>query len=88
MRGVPELVVEISSPSTRTRDETIKLRLYERAGVLEYWVADTDADVVRVYRREGDGFNAPLELSRASGSVLATPLLPDLRVTLDTVFCD
>ena len=35
VRGVPELVVEISSPSTRTRDETIKLRLYERAGVLE-----------------------------------------------------
>ena len=37
VRGVPELVVEIGSPSTRTRDETIKLHLYERVGVLEYW---------------------------------------------------
>jgi Putative restriction endonuclease len=32
-KGVPELVVEIGSPATRKRDETIKRRLYERAGV-------------------------------------------------------
>ena len=35
-KGVPELVVEIGSPATRKRDETIKRRLYERAGVAEY----------------------------------------------------
>ena len=33
VRGTPELVVEIGSPSTRKRDETIKRRLYEREGV-------------------------------------------------------
>src|SRR4051812_43701088 len=48
--GAPELVVEIGSPGTRTRDETIKRRLYERAGVSEYWVVDPDLDLVRVYR--------------------------------------
>ena len=46
--------VEIGSRGTRTRDETIKRRLYEGTGVLEYWFVDTDADVIRVYRR-----NAP-----------------------------
>src|SRR6185295_12592023 len=32
-RGVPELVVEITSKGTRKRDETIKRQLYERVGV-------------------------------------------------------
>ena len=46
VRGVPELVVEIASKSTRKRDETIKRRLYERAGVSEYWIFDPAVDVV------------------------------------------
>lgn len=34
--GAPDLVVEIGSKSTRTRDETLKLHLYEQMHVLEY----------------------------------------------------
>ena len=37
--GAPDIVVEIGSPGTRKRDETIKRRLYERSGVSEYWVS-------------------------------------------------
>ena len=58
MQGVPELVIEIGSPSTRKRDETIKKRLYEREGVSEYWVVDPDLDVIRVYARDGERFGA------------------------------
>jgi hypothetical protein len=47
-RGVPELVAEIASKSTRRRDETIKRSLYERTGVSEYWVVDPKRDLVRV----------------------------------------
>ncbi len=36
VQGSPDLVVEVRSPSTGRRDETIKLSLYERAGVSEY----------------------------------------------------
>jgi Uma2 family endonuclease len=42
--------MEIGSPGTRTRDETIKRRLYERAGVSEYWCIDPELDVVRHVR--------------------------------------
>jgi Uma2 family endonuclease len=87
-KGVPELVVEITSKGTRKRDETIKRRLYERAGVTEYWVIDPEIDVIRVYRRTDDGFGRPLELSREAGDVLTTVLLPGLEVPLARLFRD
>ena len=86
LQGAPELVVEIGSTGTRARDETIKRRLYERAGVSEYWCVDPELDVVRVYRRDGDRFARPVELSRESGDNLATPLLPGLSLPLGRIF--
>ncbi|MGH9202161.1 MAG: Uma2 family endonuclease [Vicinamibacterales bacterium] len=86
VKGVPELVVEIASKGTRKRDATIKLRLYERMGVTEYWVVDPKADLVRVYRREGNSFARPVELSRERGDTLTTPLLPGLEMPLARIF--
>jgi Uma2 family endonuclease len=86
VRGVPELVVEIASKSTRKRDETIKRALYERAGVSEYWVVDPKIDVVRVYKNTAEGFSRPIELRRDAGDTLTTPLLPGLTIPLDVVF--
>ena len=88
VRGAPDLVVEVGSPSTRKRDETIKRRLYEREGVIEYWVVDPEIDVVRVYRRKEDRFERPVELSRAAGDVLTTALLPGLELPLSEIFED
>jgi len=86
VHGVPELVVEIGSKSTRLRDETIKRRLYERSGVSEYWFVDPEVDVVRVYRREGSRFSRATELSREAGDVLTTSLLPGLDLELSRIF--
>jgi len=86
VRGVPELVIEIGSPSTRKRDETIKRRLYERAGVAEYWVVDPELDAIRVYRRDGDTFARVTELSADAGDSLTTALLPGLAIQLSRVF--
>ena len=86
VQGVPELVIEIGSPGTRRRDETIKRRLYERMGVSEYWVVDPELDVVRVYRRGTSGFARAIEFVAEAGDILTTPLLPDLNLPLARIF--
>ena len=86
--GAPEIVVEIGSPSTRQRDETIKRRLYERSGVSEYWIVDPEIDVVRIYRREGERFGRPLELSAEADDVLTTPHLEGLALPLRRIFAE
>jgi Uma2 family endonuclease len=86
VQGVPELVVEIGSPSTRKRDETIKKRLYERSGVSDYWTLDPELDAIRVYRLDGGRFARALELSAEAGDLLTTPLLPGLEMPLSRVF--
>jgi Uma2 family endonuclease len=88
LRGAPSLVIEIASPGTRKRDETIKRSLYERSGVDEYWIVDPETDVVRTYRHEGRGFCRVSELSREAGDVLTTPLLPGLELLLSRMFQD
>jgi Uma2 family endonuclease len=86
VRGAPELVVEIGSPGTRQRDETIKRRLYEHFGVTEYWVVDPELDVVRIYRREGDEYARANELSREAADAITTPLIPGLEMPLERIF--
>src|SRR5262245_12962608 len=89
LQGAPDLVIEIGSSSTRQRDETIKRQLYERCGVAEYWVVDPDIDVVRAYRTTSEGqFGRPIELSRETGDVLTTALLPGLDLPLARIFRD
>jgi len=84
--GVPELVIEIGSKGTRKRDETIKRRLYERAGVDEYWIVDPDIDSIRVFRRVGETFGRPIESSVEAGDTLETPLLSGLVIPLARIF--
>jgi len=86
VQGVPDLVVEIGSPSTRKRDETIKKHLYERSGVSEYWTVDPELDVIRVYRLDDGRFARAVELSAEAGDVLTTALLPGLEMPLARVF--
>ena len=53
--GAPDLVLEILSPSTRSKDMLLKLYKYQNAGVKEYWIVDPDHETVLVYDfREGN----------------------------------
>ena len=86
LHGPPELVVEVLSPgaSNRRRDLEVKLKLYSRRGVEEYWIADWQARTVTVYRRSGAG----LELGATLGAddALSSPLLPGFSCLVAKVF--
>ncbi|MBR4152678.1 MAG: Uma2 family endonuclease [Selenomonadaceae bacterium] len=47
--GVPDMVVEVLSKSTRKNDLTIKKDIYETNGVHEYWIIDTYMKAISVY---------------------------------------
>lgn len=47
--GAPDLVVEILSPSTRSKDMVLKLYKYHNAGVREYWIVDPRFRTVTVH---------------------------------------
>ena len=46
--GAPDLVIEVLSPITAYRDKEMKLRLYSRSGVREYWLVDPEQESVKV----------------------------------------
>ncbi len=53
-KGAPDMVVEILSPSTQRHDRLVKLDLYQRAGVREYWIVDPDSSTVQVFLQNGN----------------------------------
>src|SRR5689334_2647886 len=48
--GVPVLAIEFLSPGTAARDRGAKRRIYQHAGVAEYWIVDLDARLVERWR--------------------------------------
>jgi Uma2 family endonuclease len=52
IEGPPDLVIEVLSPSTASRDRVLKRDRYARFGVPEYWIIDAKARHVEIYRRD------------------------------------
>jgi len=81
--GAPELVVEVVSPASGTRDRRDKFDLYEAHGAREYWLADPAAQHVEVWQRQGERF-ARLGVFTEGGTFRSSAL--DKDVTLAGVF--
>jgi Uma2 family endonuclease len=84
---VPDLCVEIRSPSTWRYDIGAKKRVYEQGGLPELWLVDDGAETVLVYRRSRPGaptFDIALELG--TGETLESPMLPGFALSLDELF--
>ncbi|HEX6094947.1 MAG TPA: Uma2 family endonuclease [Thermoanaerobaculia bacterium] len=80
VKGALDLIVEVLS-SNREYDEHVKYKIYESAGVLEYWIVDPEAKSVKIFRRTGNKF-APGPVS----DVITTPLLPNFQLRIADLF--
>ena len=84
VRGAPDLVIEVLSPSTADRDLGYKHELYGRHGVLEYWIVDPMEETIAVHRQR----DARLELAETFGrqDTLRSGVLEGLHLKLDDIF--
>lgn len=83
LRVVPELVVEVLSRSTRSRDEGDKRDIYRAVGVREYWMVDPiDRVVVLVIF----GQDRDRELELRPGETLQSSVIAALVVPVSDLF--
>ena len=82
--GAPDIVIEILSASTAFKDETQKLKLYEKYGVREYWIVNPEARYIMIYRLEGDKYTKPEYLK--DDDILESLVLKGLKIRLPDIF--
>ena len=59
VRGAPDWVLEVLSPSTAAHDQIAKRRTYERAGVREYWLVHPGDRTLTVYLLDNGQYGRP-----------------------------
>lgn len=84
IKGAPDLVVEILSPSTGYYDLRSKYKVYEKAGVREYWIVDPHQKSVQVFcRREG---KFVLDQEVESKGTVKSRVIAGFEVQIDSIF--
>lgn len=80
---IPDLIVEVVSPSTEARDRGIKFQDYALHGVGEYWIIDPAAETVEVYRLQGDAYPAA---DRQQDGTLSSHIVPGFEIPVRAIF--
>lgn len=83
--GIPDLVVEVISPSSIYRDRVAKKALYERFGVQEYWLVDPADNFIEIYALT-DGEYKLLSAASVEEGQLSSGVLPGLVLDLTALF--
>lgn len=83
-QGVPDLVVEVLSRSTKSRDRRIKFEAYRDAGIPEYWMVDPDARTIVVYTLKAKEYT---ELCRGGeGEKVRSAVLAGFELVVSDLF--
>jgi Uma2 family endonuclease len=84
IEGAPDLVAEVLSRSTQSRDRGVKMRRYAAAGILHYWIVDPRARALEEYRLTDQGYE--LAGRYAEGSLFRPALFPELEIPISKLW--
>jgi Uma2 family endonuclease len=83
IQGVPDLLVEVLSPTSHRRDTSTSFDLYMSRGVLEYWIVDPAERTIAVWVRRGELF--VLKGEHAHGGRARSEVLAGFSVAVKSV---
>lgn len=83
-RGAPDLVIEITSPESIVRDEKIKLSLYEKHTVKEYWIVNPTDKTISVYTINNKHYNKPLVYKNKD--IVKSDFLKGIKIVVENIF--
>ncbi|RLE29512.1 hypothetical protein DRJ27_04565 [Candidatus Acetothermia bacterium] len=78
----PALVIEVTSPTTRTIDLVEKAQDYAAAGIPEYWVVDPERKEIALHRLAGERY----EVKRVKEGEIESSAVPDFWLKADWLF--
>ncbi len=81
--GAPDLVVEVTSDSTRMIDRLVKRDRYLEFGVPEYWLLEPFEPRLEVLRLEGTKYRVVAEFG--PGDTIESPTFPGLRIPVSSL---
>lgn len=81
MRGAPEWIAEILSPSTASHDQIVKLPIYESSGVREVWLVHPIRRTVTIHRLEAGRYETPVILELKGRTVISA--IPGVSIDWD-----
>ncbi len=84
IRGAPDLVIEILSPSTEQRDRTTKRNIYARYGVQEFWLVSLEEHSVEVLALGEEGYKT--HGVYRTEEAISSPLLEGLSLPVKALF--
>jgi Uma2 family endonuclease len=84
VEGAPDLVVEVLSPRTQSRDRGVKMRRYAAAGIQHYWILVPRARSIEPYRLGENGYERLGVFG--PGSVFRPDLFPGLEIPVDALW--
>ena len=84
--AAPEIAIEVLSPWSKQIDKQRKLKLYEKAGVNEYWIVDGENETVEVYVHDGKKFGPKIYHNKSS--IITSALFSDFDISVSDIFFD
>jgi Uma2 family endonuclease len=84
--GAPDLIVEILSKGTASKDVKDKFEVYEESGVKEYWIVSLTERLVNVFRLNEQGKYVPDNRPYVPSDTIRVGIFSDFSILVDDIF--